>query len=83
MPNTDYRLDVSVGNRTVTVDASVFNGFNVGRFANWGGLFAELKHLTQELRDYGRNYRSAEDTASRSCHLTPRVTHHRQKIMCV
>ena len=34
----------------VKVDASVFNGFNVGRFPNQGGLFAGLKCLAEESR---------------------------------
>ena len=70
MPNTDYTLEVSMRGSIVKVDASVFNGYNVGRFANQGGLFAGLKCLAEELRDYGRDCRSAEDTASRSCQLT-------------
>ena len=47
--NTDYMLEVSFGGQTLKYNSLVYNGVNLGRFVNQGGLEEGLKAFCQEV----------------------------------
>ena len=66
LPNQDYVMNI--GNSR-SVDASVFHGWNLGRFINQGGLLEGLKTLANDF-DLGHFlFDSAERDTERFCNV--------------
>ncbi len=62
-------MEVSIPGGVGFVDAAVFDGFNVGRFANQGGLVQGLTCLASDLQLGVGNFIDAECAARALCHL--------------
>ena len=65
LPCRDYLMKVRNG----YVDSSVFEGFNLGRFANQGGLPQALKHLMRDLQLRYNRYDEVLKEAGQHCQL--------------
>ena len=75
--NTDYLLEVSRGSHPQRFDAPFYDGFNLGRYINQGGLIEGLKHMVQssdKQRGQNMNQREVTNEVAKHVNCTYRCT---------
>ena len=69
LDNTDYVIEVESRGKKLLADGTDFNGYNLGRFVNQGGLQEGLQRLANDISVAGVNLAACEDVASSKCNL--------------